>query len=91
MKTRTLIGLLAVWLGVGVARGTLYDENFNGLNTAIPVGNPVGVSISLGITAVPESVALALLVFLGLLVLHWCLGKCWGAEAGRCGEVGGQI
>jgi len=42
MKSQTLIGLLAVILGVGVARGTLYTETFGGVNTAIPDGKPGG-------------------------------------------------
>jgi subtilisin-like proprotein convertase family protein len=40
-------------------------------------GSPDLLSWSLGITAVPEPVSLALVVLLGLLALHWCLGRCW--------------
>ena len=219
MKTRIIIGLLAMVLGAGVSRGSLTStENFNGLNTAIPVGNPLGVSVvesvsdlpvgstvvgltvdltisggyngnlyaylvapngtlvtllnrpgvtggnpfgfagsglnnvilqdgsagnidtatevagqpltgtyaaagtlanfngsmadgtwtlffadevvgggqptldgfSLNITAVPEQVNVALAIFLGLVGLRWCLGKCWGSESARHDKIGGQ-
>jgi len=53
MKSQTLIGLLAVILGVGVARGTLYTETFGGVNTAIPDGNPVGVSFGETVSDIP--------------------------------------
>ena len=55
MKTPILIGLLAVALGAGVARGTLYTETFSGLNTAIPIGNPAGVSIAESVSGIPGS------------------------------------
>ena len=44
-------------------------------------------SWSLGITAVPEPVLPALLVFLGLVALHWCLGRCWGGLARKHSPV----
>ncbi len=53
MKTQTLIGLLAVMLGTGVARGALYTETFSGINIAIPDGNPVGVSFSETVSDIP--------------------------------------
>ncbi len=48
-------------------------------------------SFSLGITAVPEQANMALLMLLGLLLLHWCLGRCWGAKAAKHDVVGGEI
>jgi len=53
MKTQTYIGLLAAVLGASVARGSLYTETFSGVNTAIPDGNPVGVSFSETISDIP--------------------------------------
>ena len=53
MKTQTIIGLLTVLLGVGVARGSLYTETFSDVNTAIPNGNPVGVSFSQTVSDIP--------------------------------------
>ncbi len=48
MKNKTLLNsrmvLLALVLGAGVARGTLYTETFGG--AAIPQGSPVGVALS---------------------------------------------
>ncbi len=52
-------------------------------------GNPVLNSFTLDIE-VPEPVLPALLVFLGLVALHWCLGKCWGLKAVRQGEGANQ-
>jgi subtilisin-like proprotein convertase family protein len=40
-------------------------------------------SWSLDITAVPEQVDAALAVLLGLLALHWSLGKCWGKSLSK--------
>jgi subtilisin-like proprotein convertase family protein len=53
MKAQTLIGLLAVMIGVSVARAGLYTETFSGINTAIPDGNPVGVSFSESVGDIP--------------------------------------
>ena len=53
MKIQTTIGLLAVMLGAGVARGALYTETFSGINMAIPDGNPVGVSLSETVSDIP--------------------------------------
>ena len=53
MKTQTIIGLLAAVLGASVARGSLYTETFSGVNTAIPDGNPVGVSFCETISDIP--------------------------------------
>ena len=53
MKTQTIIGLLTMLLGAGVARGALYTETFSGVNTAIPDGNPVGVSLSETVSDIP--------------------------------------
>jgi len=53
MKTQTIIGLLTMLLGAGVARGALYTETFSGVSTAIPDGNPVGVSISETVSDIP--------------------------------------
>jgi subtilisin-like proprotein convertase family protein len=46
-------------------------------------GNPVlnSWSLDLGVTPVPEPVLLALLVFFGLVALHWCLGRFWTAPS----------
>ncbi len=54
-------------------------------------GQPILDGFSLGITAVPEQASVALLVFLGLVALHWCLGKFWGAKAAKHDVVGGDI
>ena len=43
-------------------------------------------SWSLGITAVPEPVTMALAIFLGLVVLRWWLGKYWCSQAVKRGE-----
>ncbi len=51
MKAQILSGLLAVALGAGVARGTLYTETFSG--AAIPQGSPAGVSLVETVTAIP--------------------------------------
>ncbi len=78
--------------GTYSAAGTL--ANFNGsaadgtwtlfFADEVAGGNqPTLDGFSLGITAVPEKVNVALAVFLGLVALHWCLGKCWGSEAAR--------
>ena len=53
MKTQTLIGLLAVLLGAGVAHASLYTETFSGVNVAIPDGNPVGVSFGETVSDIP--------------------------------------
>ena len=53
MKTRTFLSLLAVVLGTGVARGTLYNETWSGPNTAIPVGNPVGTAVNELVSDIP--------------------------------------
>ena len=53
MKTQTLIGLLTMVLGASIARGSLYTETFSGVNTAIPDGNPVGVSFSETVSGIP--------------------------------------
>jgi subtilisin-like proprotein convertase family protein len=45
-------------------------------------GNPVLNSFTLDIE-VPEPVTMALVVFLGLVVLHWCLGQFWTAPASK--------
>ena len=44
MKTRILFGITAVMLAATGARASLYTEDFNNVNTAIPEGNPVGVA-----------------------------------------------
>ncbi len=54
MKTRTSISLLVVLLGARAAYGTLYPESFSGVNMAIPMGNPVGVSISETVSGIPS-------------------------------------
>ena len=46
MKTRILFGITAVMLAATGARASLYTEDFNNVNTAIPEGNPVGVAFS---------------------------------------------
>ncbi len=54
MKTKTLVSLLVALLGLGIARGSLtYTETFGGVNAAIPVGNPVGVSVSESVSDIP--------------------------------------
>ena len=53
MKTQALIGLLAVLLGAGVARGALYTEAFSGINLTIPDGNPVGISLGETVSDIP--------------------------------------
>ena len=52
-KTQTAIGLLALMLSTGVVRGSLYTETFNGVNVAIPDGNPVGVSLTETVSDIP--------------------------------------
>lgn len=54
MKTPILICLLALALRAGVARATLYTETFSGLNTAIPTGNPAGVSVAESVSGIPS-------------------------------------
>jgi subtilisin-like proprotein convertase family protein len=47
MKTRISFGILAVMLAAVGARGSFiqtYTETFNGVNTYIPDGNPVGIT-----------------------------------------------
>ena len=46
--------LFTAVLGAGVARGTLYTETFGGLSTAIPEGNPVGVTVSESVGNIPS-------------------------------------
>jgi len=53
MKTKMLINLLVAMMGAGLVRGSLYTETFSGVNTAIPDGNPVGVSFSETVSDVP--------------------------------------
>ncbi len=53
MKQLTLIGLMTALLATGVARATLYPETFSGVNVAIPVGNPVGVAVTEGVSGIP--------------------------------------
>lgn len=43
MKLKNLISCLAVVLGADLARANYSLETFNGGNTAIPTGNPVGI------------------------------------------------
>lgn len=54
MKTRILLGLLAVVLGADPARATLYTETFSGVNTAIPDGNPAGLTSVGTVTDIPS-------------------------------------
>jgi subtilisin-like proprotein convertase family protein len=53
MKTGIYFGLMAAFLTVTLAHGTLYTENFDNVNTAIPQGNPVGVTFSQTVSDIP--------------------------------------
>ncbi len=54
-------------------------------------GQPDLTGWSLDITAVPEPVEVALAIFLGLLALHWFLGKCWGSAATKHDRMEGKV
>ena len=54
MKTQTIIGLLTVLLGAGIARAGLYTETFGVVNTTIPDGNPVGVAFNGSVSDIPS-------------------------------------
>jgi len=55
LRTEALISLLAIVLSADVVRAGLYTEAFTGINTAIPDGNPVGVSFSELVSDVPDN------------------------------------
>lgn len=53
MKTRIQSGIMAVMLAAAGARGSLYTENFNNVNTVIPDGNPVGITFGGTVNNIP--------------------------------------
>ena len=80
----------AMFSGTYQAAGTL--GNINGsaadgtwtlffADEAAGGGQPTLTGFSLDITAVPEPVGMALVVFLGLAALHLCLGRFWFKRA----------
>lgn len=54
VKPMFFTGVAAVMLAAGNVRGALYIETFDNLNTAIPVGSPVGISFSGSVDNVPS-------------------------------------